>query len=366
MQPKSSLIKLIFLYFSLSNLLSVSVSSDQNYAPIITPLNFLDNEHDLQTSSEHFVAEGINCIEDDEDEIIKTKFYMKKSIIHDRNKVLFSLSGGARSRHDDDSENVDDNDVASNADGDEDETDDDDDDEEENEEENETSSGDDDNKDSNVEDTDSVNSNEENDDIEETYNDNDQDDDEEEPIVKKKSKKYPKKQSKKRKPSMLEGGVGSLASAATAAFKLTKGGVKTAVDLVSSKHVTMTQIAGKWRMEQEVELRKGAIVTCPATIEFTEQGQVITAFEGKLFTSEYKFTERPWPRKCTIQFEATAFQGPNDKEPVSMFYKGYFKRSIMNPKVVLIRGRVYKLLGKLFWKQQKKCGKFKATQRRYR
>jgi hypothetical protein len=29
------------------------------------------------------------------------------------------------------------------------------------------------------------------------------------------------------------------------------GGVKTAVDLVSSKHVTMTQIAGKWRMEQE-------------------------------------------------------------------------------------------------------------------
>lgn len=66
---------------------------------------------------------------------------------------------------------------------------------------------------------------------------------------------------------------------------------------------------------------------------------------------------------CT--YIATAFQGPKDKEPVKMFYKGYFKRSIMNTKVVLIRGKVYKLMGKLFWKQQKKCGFFKATQRRY-
>jgi hypothetical protein len=89
---------------------------------------------------------------------------------------------------------------------------------------------------------------------------------------------------------------------------------------INKNYVDNGQSSGKWRMEQEVELRKGATVTCPATIEFTEQGQVITAFEGKLFTSEYKFTERPWPRKCTIQFEATAFQGPNDKEPVSYLY----------------------------------------------
>ena len=99
---------------------------------------------------------------------------------------------------------------------------------------------------------------------------------------------------------------------------------------------------------------------CPAAIEFTDDGQVLKAFEGK-------FNERAWPWKCTIQFEATAFQGSKNKEPVAMYYKDYFKRSLLtNPKVVLIRGKVYKLVGKLFWEQQMKCGKFKAVQRRCR
>lgn len=186
-------------------------------------------------------------------------------------------------------------------------------------------------------------------------------DDEEEPKPKRKNK-----YAKKRSPSVLEAGANSLSIAAAAAFKLTKGGMKLAVDLVSAKHVSAIQIVGKWRMDQEVQIGKGATITCPATLEFTEDGKVITSFEGKTFTSDYKFTERPWPRKCSIHFEAAAFQGPGDKEPNSMFYKGYFKKSIMNPNVILIRGRVYKLLGKLFWKQQKKCGTFKATQKRYR
>ena len=171
---------------------------------------------------------------------------------------------------------------------------------------------------------------------------------------------------KKGNPSILETGANSLTTAAAAAFKLTKGGMKIAVDLVSAKHVSVGQIVGKWRMDQEVQISKGASIACPATLEFTEDGKVITTFEGKIFSSEFKFTERPWPRKCTIQFEATAYQGPRDKEPISMFYKGYFKKSIMNPNVVLIRGKVYKLMGKLFWKQQKKCGTFRATQKRYR
>lgn len=191
------------------------------------------------------------------------------------------------------------------------------------------------------------------------YNDEDSDD-EDDPKPRKQGNK------KSRNPSMLETGANSLTTAASAAFKLTKGGVKLAVDLVSAKHVTVGQIVGKWRMDQEVQISKEASVTCPATLEFTEDGKVITTFEGKIFSSEFKFTERPWPRKCTIQFEATAYQGPRDKEPISMFYKGYFKKSIMNPNVVLIRGKVYKLLGKLFWKQQKKCGTFRATQKRYR
>ena len=188
--------------------------------------------------------------------------------------------------------------------------------------------------------------------------DDDDDDDDDIPISKKSSSS--KRSSSSGSSSLLESSVGSLASAATAAFKFTKGGVKSAVDLVAAKHVTLPQIVGKWRMEQEVQLSKGASYMCPATIEFTDDGQVITTFEGKTFTSTFKFTERQWPRKCTIQFEATAFQGPRDKEPVSMFYKGHFKRSIMNPNVVLIRGKVYKLVGRLLWKQQKRCGKFKG------
>jgi hypothetical protein len=182
----------------------------------------------------------------------------------------------------------------------------------------------------------------------------------------KKILKKSKKSNKRKKPSVMEIGVGGLATAASAAFKLTKGGVKTAVDLISAKHVTLNQIVGKWRMEQDVQVSKDASITCPATLEFTEQGQVVTSFNGKVYTSEFKLTIRPWPRKCTISFEATAFQGPKDKEPVSMYYKGYFKRSIMNPNVILMRGKVYRLKGKFLWKSQKRCGVFKATQRRYR
>jgi len=206
-----------------------------------------------------------------------------------------------------------------------------------------------------------------NDDDDDDDNDDDDDDDDDDVALgKDRSKQKGRKPSTSSSPSLLESGVGTLANAATAAFKFTKGGVKSAVDLVAAKHVTLPQIVGKWKMEQEVQLSKGASYMCPATVEFTEDGQVLTTFEGKTFTSEFKFTERQWPRKCTIEFEAIAFQGPRDKEPVNMFYKGHFKRSILNPNIVLIRGKVYKLVGRLLWKQQKKCGKFKATQRRYR
>jgi hypothetical protein len=198
--------------------------------------------------------------------------------------------------------------------------------------------------------------------VDDEVDDNDEDSDVDEDMAKPQKKKY----DTKRKATMFETSVGSLTTAAAAAFKLTKGGVKVAVDLVSAKHVSLNQFVGKWRMEQEVQISKGASITCPASLEFTEDGRVITSFEGKVQTSEFKFIERPWPRKCTIQFEAAAFQGPSDKEPVSMFYRGHFKKSILNPNVVLIRGKVYKLTGSMFWKKQKKCGTFKATMKRYR
>ena len=40
------------------------------------------------------------------------------------------------------------------------------------------------------------------------------------------------------------------------------------------------------------------------------------------------------------QFEAKAFQGPYDREPQLMFYKGYVKRGLVNSKQVRIEGLV--------------------------
>ena len=152
---------------------------------------------------------------------------------------------------------------------------------------------------------------------------------------------------KKREPSMLGQGLASATDFANMALKMTKGSVKAAVDLCANKHVSLLQIVGKWRIQQEIEVRKGVFMACPATIEFLEDGSVVTMCEGQEYKSDFSFKERSWPRKCTISFQARAFQGPKDPEPVAMYYKGYFKRSILNPNVVLIRGKVYRLSGKL-------------------
>lgn len=171
----------------------------------------------------------------------------------------------------------------------------------------------------------------------------------------------PKVPRKKSSNSLIEKGVDFSSGAASFAVKMTKGSIKSAVDLVAAKHVTLRQICGKWRISQEIEIKKGIFVNCPATIEIKEDGTVTTIFDGQEYKSEFIFKERSWPRKCTIQFNARAFQGPGDAEPRNMFYKGFFKRSLLNPNVVFIRGKVYRLSGKMFWKAQNKCGKFKAT-----
>jgi len=198
--------------------------------------------------------------------------------------------------------------------------------------------------------------------------DDEEDDDEleEEKSHNKKQNRTAKKKRTKKSHSYLSMGLESASDLANMAMRLTKGSVKAAVDLAANKHVTLNQIVGKWRLQQEIEVRKGVFISCPATLEFLEDGTVVTTCDGQEFKSEFVFKERTWPRKCTISFQARAFQGPGDSEPVAMFYKGYFKRSILNSKVILIRGKVYKLSGQMFFKQQVKTGKFKATKRRYR
>jgi len=166
--------------------------------------------------------------------------------------------------------------------------------------------------------------------------------------------------------SFLGAGLSQASSIAKLLTKMGRSSMKGTVDLFSAKHVSLKQILGKWRLSQEVEVRKGAFVSCPATIEFCEDHDVISYFEGNEFVSKFTFREREWPRTCTITFEAEAFQGPRDDVPIRMLYRGRFKKSIMNPNVIFIRGSMYRVSTSIFGaKQKRKVGKFKMTQRRY-
>ena len=97
------------------------------------------------------------------------------------------------------------------------------------------------------------------------YKEEDDDDDDEDDsnssrkvdIIKPISKRRRKKQ------STINKGIESASSVVNMAMKLTKGTVKSALDLCSTKHVTQRQITGKWRLQQEIELRKGSIINCP-------------------------------------------------------------------------------------------------------
>jgi hypothetical protein len=76
-------------------------------------------------------------------------------------------------------------------------------------------------------------------------------------------------------------------------------------------------------------------------VEFTPRGEVVVKFEDEVFTTTYLFRERSWPQSCTIEFEARAFQGPNDEKPVLMRYKGYFRRKMADSSVIKIVGHIY-------------------------
>ena len=144
------------------------------------------------------------------------------------------------------------------------------------------------------------------------------------------------------------GAVGtSLSSLGNSALKATRLSFKSAVDLLAGKHVSLREIVGKWRLSQEIVIRKGVSINCPSTFELLKNGTVLTFYEDKVYATEYIFKERKWPRYCTIEFQARMYKGPGDKLPVMMFYKGYFKRSILNTKVILMRGRVYRISGKM-------------------
>jgi hypothetical protein len=67
----------------------------------------------------------------------------------------------------------------------------------------------------------------------------------------------------------------------------------------------------------------------------------MTYYKEKTYMTFYKFTERSWPRSCTIEFDAFAFQGPTDKEPIKLFYKGTLRRKLLKSSIIQITGKIY-------------------------
>lgn len=106
------------------------------------------------------------------------------------------------------------------------------------------------------------------------------------------------------------------------------------------------------------------IVSCAANVEFTPRGDVIVKYGEKSFVTSYLFRERGWPQSCAIEFEARAFQGPNDDEPILVRYKGSFRRKIADSNIVKIVGTIYEVKRKGLWKgQPRKIGTFVARRR---
>ena len=112
--------------------------------------------------------------------------------------------------------------------------------------------------------------------------------------------------------------------------------------------------------------REEDTVACAANIELTMRGDVRVTFEGEVYESIYHFQERKWPRSCTIELEARAFQGPGDREPIRYWYKGYFRRKLADKSVIKIVGTIYECersrFGKSF-KRGREVGSFVARKR---
>ena len=69
----------------------------------------------------------------------------------------------------------------------------------------------------------------------------------------------------------------------------------------------------------------------------------------------------PWPRKCSIEFEAAALLEPGASEPSTVLYCASFRRSLTDSRRVTMRGRIYRVGG--FWKRRELVGQFKGYRR---
>ena len=145
-----------------------------------------------------------------------------------------------------------------------------------------------------------------------------------------------------------EGALRILSTASKSSFNIAKYSVKTALDALSIKFVKKSEVIGIWRVEQTLFVADGSQPNIQAvTIRLKRNGTVETRFKGKTYSALYAFVQRTWPRYCTINFEAQTLVDSRSEEPVSLYYKGYFKRSVLNRDVILMRGSVYQMQGRL-------------------
>jgi len=145
-----------------------------------------------------------------------------------------------------------------------------------------------------------------------------------------------------------------------------KAAGKAAFYLVSPKHVTRKEVWGVWRLDQQVGTSAdGPMEACAANVELTHRGDCITKYKDEVYRTPYTFVEKSWPRSCSVEFEARAYQGPNDDQPVTMLYKGYFRRKIADKRVVKIVGKIYQVRRGMLGRKGKRelVGTFVARRR---
>jgi hypothetical protein len=137
----------------------------------------------------------------------------------------------------------------------------------------------------------------------------------------------------------------NMASSATMSTLKTSG--RAAYHLTAPKHVNRNEIYGIWRFDQSIGEGSSA---CAANIEFTFNGDVITRYDEEESVTGYLFQSKSWPRSCSIEFEANAFQGMYDERPVRYYYKGCFRRKMADRSVIKIVGKIYEVKQGRFWK----------------
>lgn len=130
----------------------------------------------------------------------------------------------------------------------------------------------------------------------------------------------------------------SLSLATSATMSTLKTGGKAAYYITAPKFVSKREICGVWRFDQSI-----GSTACAANVEFTPRGDAITKYKGEENVTGYLFQSRNWPLSCTIEFEASAFQGPGDEFPIRYYYKGSFRRKIADKNVIKIVGKIYEV-----------------------